>query len=203
VAEGNRPDLKQMADRIIDLLEPELVADGFDLLDVRIFRGGGRHQLRIYVDLLDGKISLEQVTAASRTIGMLLEEADPFPGEYVIEVSSPGIRRPLRKPEHYLAAVGERVDLKAAGPGPKRVRGVLEKVDGTDLVIQGEGEDGSPEETRVAISGILEGSLDPEFDVQALINADRRERKEARRQERAAKKKRTRKSRPRAQKKQE
>ena len=74
MVEGNRRDLKEMAARIIDLLEPELVADGFDLLDVRIFRGGGRLQLRIYVDLLEGGISLDQVAKASRTIGMLLED---------------------------------------------------------------------------------------------------------------------------------
>ena len=130
LAEGNRPDLKQMAARIIDLLEPELAADGFDLLDVRVFRGGGRLQLRIFVDLLEGGISLDQVASASRTVGMLLEEADPFPGQYVIEVSSPGIRRPLRKLEHYQAAVGQKVDLKVPGQGSGASGGVLQAVEG-------------------------------------------------------------------------
>ena len=202
MADGNRPDLKQMADRIIALLEPELATDGFDLLDVRVFRGGGRHQLRIYVDLLDGAISLDQVATASRTAGMLLEEADPFPGQYVIEVSSPGIRRPLRKIEHYRAAVGQKVDLKVPGRDGRRLRGLLKEIDGDDLVIETEAvEDGDePTETRVKLGRVLEGNLDPEFDAQALINADRRKRRDEKKARRAGRKK-TRKVRPKAGKK--
>ena len=215
MAEGNHPDLKQMAARIIDLLEPELAADGFDLLDIRVFRGGGRIQLRIYVDLPEGAISLDQVASASRTVGMLLEEADPFPGQYVIEVSSPGIRRPLRKLEHYQAVVGQKVDLKVPGQGSRRVRGILLAADGGQLVVQvRKQEPGAPEDTespeteevKVALGKVAEGNLDPEFDVQALINADRRLRKEAkrtRRQDKSLKKKGPRKSRPRGPKKQE
>ena len=190
MAEGNRADLKRMAARIIDLVESDLATGGIDLLDVRIFRGGGRIQLRIYVDLLEGKISLAQVASASRTVGMLLEEADPFPGQYVIEVSSPGIRRPLRKLEHYKAAVGQKVDLKVAGPGVRRVRGVLQEVDGDRLVIQVAPEEGEVGElVQVQLKRIAEGNLDPDFDVQALINADRRRRKDEKRTKRQAKKK--------------
>jgi ribosome maturation factor RimP len=206
LAEGNHPDLKQMAARIIDLLEPELAADGYDLLDVRVFPGGGRLQLRIYVDRQEGGISLDQVAAASRTVGMLLEEADPFPGQYVIEVSSPGIRRPLRKLEHYQAAVGQKVDLKVPGQDLRRVRGILRAVEGNQLVVASEHQGavdsgtGQPEEVKVPLARIQEGNLDPEFDVQALINADRRKRKEAkraRRQARTKNRKGRRKSRPR------
>jgi ribosome maturation factor RimP len=212
LTEGNHPDLKQMAARIIDLLEPELVADGLDLLDIRVFQGGGRIQLRIYVDIPEGGISLDQVASASRTVSMLLEEADPFPGQYVIEVSSPGIRRPLRKLEHYQAVVGQKVDLKVPGQGSRRVRGILLAAAGNQLVVQvrkpgpTETEPGEMEEVRVALGKVTEGNLDPEFDVQALINADRRKRKEASRAERQTKgqnKKGARKSRPRSPKKQE
>ena len=190
MAEGNRPDLKQMAARIIDLVESDLAAGGIDLLDIRIFRGGGRIQLRIYVDLLEGKISLAQVASASRTVGMLLEEADPFPGQYVIEVSSPGIRRPLRKLEHYQAAVGQKVDLKVTGPGVRRVRGVLQEVEENRLVVEVAQEEGeTTEQVTVELKRVAEGNLDPDFDVQALINADRRRRKDEKRTKRQAKKK--------------
>jgi ribosome maturation factor RimP len=211
LAEGNRADLKQMAARMIDLLEPELATAGFDLLDVRIFRGGGRVQLRIYVDLTDGGISLSQVASASRTVSMLLEEADPFPDPYVIEVSSPGIRRPLRKIEHYQAAVGSKVDLRVMGPGRRRVRGILQEVDGDQIVVaanpadqpESEVPEGETEEIKVPFRRILEGNLDTEFDVQAMINADRRKRKEDKRQKRESKKKGPKKSRPRSPKKSE
>lgn len=211
MAEGNRADLKQMAARMIDLLEPELATAGFDLLDVRIFRGGGRVQLRIYVDLTDGGISLSQVASASRTVSMLLEEADPFPDPYVIEVSSPGIRRPLRKLEHYQAAVGSRVDLRVMGPGSRRVRGILKEVVADQIVVEtnaadepgSEAEEGQTEEIKVPVGKILEGNLDTEIDVQALINQDRRKRKEDKRQKRESKKKGPKKSRPRSPKKSE
>lgn len=139
MSEGRRPDVKQIARQVITLLEAELASGGFDLLDVRVFQGGGRFQVRIYVDLLarDGRdgggISLDQVAKASRTVSMLLEEADLFADQYVIEVSSPGIRRPLRTLDHYLRAVGEKIDLKVSGS--PRVRGVLQEVDGTVLVV--------------------------------------------------------------------
>ncbi len=212
MAEGNHPDLKQMAARIIDLLESELAADGFDLLDIRVFRGGGRLQLRIFVDLHEGGISLDQVASASRTVGMLLEEADPFPGQYVIEVSSPGIRRPLRKLEHYQAVVGQKVDLKVPGRSARRVRGILLAAADNQLVVQVAKEgsaDSEPvelEEIKVNLGQVQEGNLDPDFDVQALINADRRQRKEEKRTRRQAKsqsKKGARKSRPRKPKKPE
>ena len=96
MSEAERIDTRQVAAQVITLLESELATAGYELLDVRIFRGGGRVQVRLYVDVPGGGITLDQCAKASRTAGMLLEEADLFAGPYVIEVSSPGIRRPLR-----------------------------------------------------------------------------------------------------------
>lgn len=200
MAEGKRPDLRQIAHQVIALLEGELARAGYDLLDVRVFQGGGRFQVRVFVDLpvgaedrpgTTGGISLDQVAAAGRTAGMLLEEADLFAGQYVIEVSSPGIRRPLRKPEHYRRAVGEKVDLKVRGS--RRLRGVLEAVAADELVVQPRAAEGqapaaATEAVRVEISRVVEGNLDPDFDAQAIINADRRERKESKRRQRLQRK---------------
>lgn len=197
MAEGKSLDPKDLAARVIELLEPEFAAAGFDLLDVRVFRGGGRQQLRIYLDTADGGISLDQVTAASRTAGMLLEEADPIPGQYVIEVSSPGIRRPLRTPDHFAAAVGEKVDLKVAARDMRRLRGVLRQADGGNLTVETE-IDGETKAVTVALGQVLEANLDPEFDAQALINADRRQKREEKRSRRRAKRGPKKKSRPKA-----
>ena len=71
-----RLDTRQAAGRIIALLEAELAAAGYELVDVRIFRGGGRLQVRVYLDTAAGGITLDQCAQASRTVGMLLEEAD-------------------------------------------------------------------------------------------------------------------------------
>lgn len=217
-ADGN-PN-RTLARRVIDLLEGDLGREGFALLDVRVFQGGGRLQVRIYVDLQAGEvpqggITLDDVTRASRSAGMLLEEAELIPDRYVIEVSSPGIRRPLRTAEHFLAAVGQKVELKIQQEGrPRRLRGVLLGVQGTTVqvapVAQATAEDpvdpddpeadtpapvAPAEKTPLAraaepvtleLEQVLEANLDPEFDAQALIHADRQRKKQEKQEKRRA-----------------
>ncbi|MDX2472093.1 MAG: hypothetical protein QNL91_00135 [Candidatus Krumholzibacteria bacterium] len=222
MAEGKRPDTRMIAQRVIELLEADLATGGHDLLDVRVFQGGGRYQIRVFVDLLHDSqdsdsldsdnqdsenqasddprkgIALDQVAKAARTAGMLLEEADLFADQYVIEVSSPGIRRPLRKPEHYRQVIGEKVDLKVMGTGSQRVRGVLEDIEGDELIVQTPAPDADTEavSVRVKLHRVLEGNLDPDFDAKAIINSDRRERKDSKRQARQEKAGRKKKGRP-------
>lgn len=210
LAQGDRPDLKRMGATVIGLLEADIAAMGCELLAVRLFRGGGRVQVRVYVDVAgtedrDGGITLDEVAAASRTVGMLLEEADLFAEPYVIEVSSPGIRRPLRTPAHFDAAVGQRIDVKVR-EGKSRLRGVLESREGRAIRLRTtestvETANAADERTDVVVDldAIVEANLDPIFDAQAIINADRRRRKDEkrrRRQERSTAKKK--KSRPRS-----
>ncbi len=180
-----------LAARIRELLEDELAASGFELLDARVYRGGGRLQVRIYVDA-PGGVDLEGCARASRSVDPLLEESDLLGERYVIEVSSPGVRRPLRKPEHFARHVGETVDLRGGDPrDPWRLRGRLLGAEADRLLIRPEAEaeaepEGQPEPPArpVALGEILEADLDPDFDPRALIQADRRRRKEQRRQER-------------------
>jgi ribosome maturation factor RimP len=110
---------------IIGLLEPELEAIGFALLDVRLFAGGGRLNVRIFVDA-EGGVDLAACVRASRSAEMLLEESRLLSDPYVIEVSSPGVRRPLRTQEHFAAHLGERVELRRGrGARASVVHGVL------------------------------------------------------------------------------
>lgn len=187
---GNKPGASgpglDQTSKVLELLSPELAAGGFDLLDVRLFQGGGRTQVRVYVDTAEG-INLDGVAKATRTISMLLEEADIFPGRYVIEVSSPGIRRPLRTLEHFESAVGHRVDVqKHDQDGKRRVKGVLKEIVDSSLIIERPPvEEEAPELVTIALDTVIEGNLDPEFDAKAIINADRRRRKEDKQAKRA------------------
>jgi ribosome maturation factor RimP len=202
MAGDRQADRYALANRVIDLLEGELAAEGFELIDVRVFLGGGRHQVRIYLDTEEG-IDLDGCARASRTAGMLLEEADLFPHQYVVEVSSPGVRRPLRTAEHFAAAVGEDVELKLNRPGKAgRLRGRLLAVESgalrvlpagaeADAAAAATADDATDATVRtVSLATVLEANLDPEFDAQALIGADRRRRKDEKRQRRRARRRR-------------
>lgn len=200
--ESTRFEPRRLAAEVIALLEGELAGQGFSLLDVRVFRGGGRITLRIFVDTPKGGITLDEVATASRTCSMLLEEADRIADPYVLEVSSPGVRRPLRTREHWLAAVGQRVEVKVAvTDGSKRLRGTLLEVGAASLTIRpvpraeapAPGEAGEaaapvpqhePKPVTIGMGRLREGNLDPEFDVQAIIHADRRQKKDAKQQAR-------------------
>lgn len=201
--------------RITALIESELAAVGYELLDVRLFTGGGRLHVRVFLDR-EGGIRLDGCVAAGRTIGMLLEEA-AFLGEaYVIEASSPGVRRPLRLPAHFAAVLGQRIELRVGQGRQTTRRGVLLEVGPEGLRLRAEtgpaapaGDEeadagGSaeeapvvapvwspdapgaaemrPEETEFSVpwSEIAAANLDPDFDIQALINADRRRRRDER-----------------------
>jgi len=176
VTDAERLDTRQAAGRVIALLEAELAAAGYELVDVRIFRGGGRLQVRVYLDTAAGGITLDQCAEASRTVGMLLEEADLFSGRYVIEVSSPGIRRPLRTVAHFAGAVGQNLELKTAAG---RLKGRLTAFADGELTVAPAGEDAAP--VTVRLPDVGEANLEPEFDVRELINADRRRRKDEKR----------------------
>jgi ribosome maturation factor RimP len=103
------------AERIVGLLEPAVAALGMDLEDVRITSAGRRRLLRIVVDA-DGGVSLDDIALASRELSATLDRAAAM-GEasYTLEVSSPGVDRPLTEPKHWRRAVG-RVVTAPLGP---------------------------------------------------------------------------------------
>jgi ribosome maturation factor RimP len=105
------------AERIVGLLEPAVAAMGMDLEDVRITSAGRRRLLRIVVDA-DGGVSLDDIALVSRELSATLDRAAPM-GEtpYTLEVSSPGVDRPLTEPKHWRRAVGRLVTAPLR-PGP-------------------------------------------------------------------------------------
>lgn len=129
-----------VGERLWETLEPYLEAEGVELddLDVR-GRGNGR-LVRVTVDA-PGGIGVDRIAEISRGVSRLLDEEDPVQGSYTLEVSSPGLERPLRRPRHFDKAVGREVDLKTveAIDGAQRHRGVLERVEDTTLRVAVDG----------------------------------------------------------------
>ena len=124
---------EQTEQAVKEACEPLLDNLGLELWDVNW--GGGR--LRLVIER-EGGVNTEALTLASKTISAELDALDlPGGGRYTLEVSSPGLERKLRKPEHFRRAVGCEVALKLlpGGEGERRVRGFLDEVDEGQVTV--------------------------------------------------------------------
>jgi len=119
-------------DTIRTLVGPVLDAHEVDLYDLE-FTGG---VLRITVQR-DGGVGIDVIGAVSREISRLVDETDPIPGAFTLEVSSPGLERRLRTPEHFAGALGEQVAVKAVAgvDGERRIAGTLADADDRGITV--------------------------------------------------------------------
>lgn len=134
---------QQLTERVRSVVEPPLSAHGFEVVDVE--RQGS--VLRVTVDLLVGpgdqadrpRIDMEAVTEATRLVNDVLDRHDLVADKTTLEVSSPGVERPLRTPEHFRRFVGTQVAVKArpGTEGDRRISGVLEAADDDGVVVAG------------------------------------------------------------------
>ena len=119
------------------LIEPVLAEMGIDLVDMEYRSGQGRRVLRIYVDRPTG-INLDDCAMVSREIGNLLDVKDLLQHHYVLEVSSPGLNRPLKREKDFLRAIGQKVKVKTSVPlkGRKNFSGVLQSFENGMLQLK-------------------------------------------------------------------
>ena len=117
---------KNVAETVRELAEPIAESLGCWLWDVEYVKEGARRVLRITIDSEEG-VGIDDCEAMHRAIDPVLDEADPIEEAYYLEVSSPGIERELRTPEHLYACTGWNVEVKLYAPvnGSKKFRGVL------------------------------------------------------------------------------
>jgi ribosome maturation factor RimP len=124
-------------DRLVARFEPELQGLGYELVEVEFVPGPGGGTLRFYIDKPGDEKGIDAEDCASVSHALLdsIEADDPLPGEYSIEVSSPGLDRVLRTPEHFARFVDNRVKVELAVPrdGRKRYTGVLRRADGESI----------------------------------------------------------------------
>ncbi|RLB25757.1 MAG: ribosome maturation factor RimP, partial [Deltaproteobacteria bacterium] len=99
---------QQIAERVIALAEPVAEDLGFDLVDVEYVTERGKWILRIYIDK-PGGVNVEDCAMFSNEIGDLLDVKEVISGGYVLEVSSPGLNRPLRKEKDFIWATGKKI----------------------------------------------------------------------------------------------
>jgi ribosome maturation factor RimP len=109
---------EEIVEKVRAIAAPLAAGEGLELVDVELAGAGGRTTLRLYIDRAGG-VSLDDCTSVSRAVSAALDVEDPIEGAYDLEVSSPGLDRPLRMPEHFQKFAGEEVRIKAYGPLPE------------------------------------------------------------------------------------
>ncbi len=123
---------------LIQLLRPVVVGLGYELVGVEWTTDTrGRRVLRVYIDIEDG-VTVDDCEIVSQQISALLDVEDPIPGSYLLEVSSPGLDRPLFTLDHYRRFVGHKVRLTLCRPraGQRRFSGVIREVAGDRICLQ-------------------------------------------------------------------
>lgn len=115
-----------LRDELIHLLEPAVSGLGYELVELEFAPAGSGGLLRLYIDAPPG-ITLDDCERVSRQVSAVLDAEDPIPGQYTLEVSSPGLDRVLRTREHFRRFAGSRVRLQLEVPieGRKRFTGTL------------------------------------------------------------------------------
>ncbi len=160
IVERFRKGMATIREKLDALIAPVVEGLGYELVGIEYLPQGKHSLLRIYIDQEEG-ITLDDCEKVSRQISAVLDVEDPLSGHYNLEISSPGLERPLFVEEHYLRFAGSRVFVRTSFPldGRRKFEGILKGVDGEDVVVEiGE------EIFRLPLVQIDKAHLVPEFD---------------------------------------
>jgi ribosome maturation factor RimP len=128
--------------RLLELLDPVAEAAGFEIVRLRLMAGKERRRLQVMAETPDGEMTVEGCTVLSRAFSEVLDAADPISGEYTLEVSSPGIDRPLTRLKDFDTWEGfeARIELDRLADNRKRFKGELAGTEDGQVGINVEGE---------------------------------------------------------------
>jgi ribosome maturation factor RimP len=145
--------------RLLELLQPVAEAAGFEIVRLRLMGAEQQRRLQIMAERSsDGDMMVEDCAKLSRAISEIMDAADPIAGEYVLEVSSPGVDRPLTRLKDFATYEGHeaRIELDRMAEGRKRFRGALAGVEDDNVAIDLEGEEHT---ALVPFAWIIEAKL--------------------------------------------
>jgi len=131
-----------LRERLLALLQPVVEELGYELWELEYQPGRGNALLRIYLDTAaPGGITVDDCERASRAVSEVLDTSDPIPGNYTLEVSSPGLERPLRTARHFAPYVGEQVFVETVHvvDERRRFKGVLAAAGPESIEVDVEG----------------------------------------------------------------
>ena len=131
---SKREDYEQKTEALV---MPLIEENGFELVDVEYVKEAGNYYLRVYIDK-EGGITVDDCEVISRALGDKLDADDFIDDSYILEVSSPGLTRPLKKEKDYAKSIGKLIDIKLykAVEGLKEYTGVLKEYDKDNITIE-------------------------------------------------------------------
>jgi ribosome maturation factor RimP len=152
--------MRQNMTHLWDLFEPVIIGMGYELIEIEHQPNPKHGVLRLYIDKESG-IQLEDCSAVSKQISALIDVEDPITGRFNLEVSSPGLDRPLRKVEDFRRYSGEVVKVKTtmAFEGQRNFKGRLLDIENDQVVIECE-----DKKVCLPIAAINKARLVPDFD---------------------------------------
>lgn len=134
---------RDIPEELRTLIEPIVEDAGFELVDVQLARGGKPWMLKVTIDTpeCDGRVSVDGCAAVSRELGSQLDVAEPIKADYRLEVSSPGLDRPLTREKDFVSACGREVRIETRQPisGRRRFRGILVRFEADVAAIEVDG----------------------------------------------------------------
>jgi ribosome maturation factor RimP len=144
---------------LLEILDPVAEAAGYEIVRLRLMGGEHARRLQIMAERpSDGDMNVEDCARLSRAISEIMDAADPIAGEYTLEVSSPGVDRPLTRLKDFAAFEGHeaRLELDRMAEGRKRFKGMLAGVEDDTVAIDLEGEE---ETAMIPFAWIVEAKL--------------------------------------------
>jgi ribosome maturation factor RimP len=144
---------------LLELLDPVAEAAGYAIVRLRLMGGEHARRLQIMAERpSDGEMNVEDCARLSRAISEVMDAADPISGEYVLEVSSPGVDRPLTRLSDFATYEGHeaRIELDRLAEGRKRFKGVLAGVEDANIAVD---LDGEAETALIPFAWIIEAKL--------------------------------------------
>jgi len=134
--------LAKFEQKLTDMLRPAVQETGKELLGVEFISAGNNSILRLFIEHENG-INVDDCAEVSRQVGAILDVEDPISSEYNLEVSSPGVDRPLFELSHFQQVIGETVNVKLSMPlnGRRKFKGLLTAIENGTLIVEVDGID--------------------------------------------------------------
>jgi ribosome maturation factor RimP len=146
--------LRDLKTEIEKIAEPILAQEGFDLVEIKLSRFKKNYRLQIFADS-DHGITIDECAFLSRLVGTALDTSDVIENKYVLEISSPGLDRPLHSDRDFKRKIGEAMAVDVIEDGRERtVKGTLTSVENDMLIL--DGEDGGE---KIALAHVRQGKI--------------------------------------------